>query len=61
MNEAGAAVDLLRQRRPEGKNNTHPFVIVSGGRREGWRNNLDGLGLIKEEKRQKKDKKGQTV
>lgn len=32
-----------------------------GGRREGWRNNLDGLGLIKEEKRQKKDKKGHTM
>lgn len=36
------------QRRPE---ETHILLLLCWGRREGWRNNLDGLGLIKEKER----------
>lgn len=44
------AVGLLGQRRPEGTT-THILLLLCWGRREGWRNNLDGLGLIKEKER----------
>lgn len=43
----GAAV-CWGQRRPE---ETHILLLLCWGRREGWRNNLDGLGLIKEKER----------
>lgn len=55
------AVGLLGQRRPEGTT-THILLLLCWGRREGWRNNLDGLGLIKEKERNRqKDKKRHTL
>lgn len=36
---------LLGQRRPEGTT-THILLLLCWGRREGWRNNLDGLGFL---------------
>lgn len=30
---------------------THILLLLCWGGREGWRNNLDGLGLIKEKER----------
>ena len=57
---AGTAegLGLLGQRRPEGTT-THILLLLCWGRREGWRNNLDGLGLIKEkERKRQKDKNG---
>lgn len=50
------AVGLLGQRRPEGTT-THILLLLCWGRREGWRNNLDGLGLIKEKRERKETKK----
>lgn len=36
---------------------THILLLLCWGRREGWRNSLDGLGLIKERETDKKKKK----
>lgn len=36
---------------------THILLLLCWGRREGWRNSLDGLGLIKERNRQKEKEK----
>lgn len=47
---------LSGKRRPEGTT-THILLLLCWGRREGWRNNLDGLGLIKEKERETRQKR----
>lgn len=54
------AVGLLGQNRPEGTT-THILLLLCWGRREGWRNSLDGLGLIKEKEREKQTKMAHIV
>lgn len=46
---------MLGQRRPEGTT-THILLLLCWGRREGWRNNLDGLGLIKDKERKRQNR-----
>lgn len=50
---------LLGQRRPGGTT-TRILLLLCWGRREGWRNNLDGLGLIKEKERNRQRDKNST-
>ena len=45
----------------EGQRGHASFLLLCWGRREGWRNNLDGLGLIKEKERNTHKKKAHIV
>lgn len=58
----GMVEELLYCWDREGQRGHASFLLLCWGRREGWRNNLDGLGLIKEKERnrQKKKKKNGT-